>query len=123
MTRKKKNSGVEEETYTANVVNPILLANALHSPTHAKYAVTKATLKHSVGTMMTMTQKKEDKENNTVMTVTQEKEDKEKNTCRANQEKGLKQYDMMSTAVVQIMIMIMMKIAYIRRNNCDITSQ
>ena len=59
-------------------VNPILLANALHSPTHAKYAVTKATLKHSVGTMMTMIQKKEDKENNTVMTVTQEKEDKEK---------------------------------------------
>ena len=94
------------------MVNPILLANALHSPTHAKYDVTKATLKYSVGTMMTMTQKKEDKENNTVMSVTQEKEDKEKNTCRANQEKGLKQYDMMSTAVVQIMILIMMKMAY-----------
>ena len=44
--------------------------------------------------------------------MTQEKEDEEKNTCRANQEKGLKQYDMMSTAVAQIMIMIMMKMAY-----------
>ena len=103
---------MEEETYTANVVNPILLAKALHSPTHAKYVVTKTNLKHSVGTMMTMTQKKENKENNTLTTVTQEKEDKEKNTCRANQEKGLKQYNMMSTAVAQIMIMIMMKMVY-----------
>ena len=98
--------------YIASVANPILLANALHSLTHAKYVVTKATLKHSVGTMMTVTKKKENKENNTVTTVTQKKEDKEENTCRANQEKGLKQYNVMSIAIDQIMTIIMMKMAY-----------
>ena len=110
--RTKKSGGVKEEMYTASVANPILLANALHSLTHAKYVVTKATLKHSVGTMMMVTKKKENNKNNTVTTVTQKKEDKEENTCRANQEKGLKQYNVMSIAIAQTMNIIMMKMAY-----------
>ena len=62
--------------------------------------------------MMTMTQKKRRQRKQHHGDRDTGKEDKEENTCRANQEKGLKQYDMMSTAVAQIMIMIMMKMAY-----------